>query len=89
MERSSKKMIYLASPYSHISPSVRRERYDEICQVARSLTSKYIVYSPIMHWHPVTVKYGMPTDALSWKSQNEGMLILSNRLVICKLDGWE
>ena len=59
-------MIYLASPYSHPDPAVRKERFHAACQArAELIRAGWIVFSPIVHSHPL-VEHGVPTTWDFW-----------------------
>jgi len=84
-------LAYIASPYSHMDSSVRVQRYWMVCQVTKQLAKEgnYAVYSPIAMWHPIALALGLPTNAIFWKHQNEGILKASKVLIVVKMDGWE
>ncbi|HOD81766.1 MAG TPA: DUF1937 family protein, partial [Phycisphaerae bacterium] len=47
-------MVYLCSPYSHNDPAVRQWRFDAACRAtAAMLKAGLMVFSPIVHSHPV------------------------------------
>jgi Domain of unknown function (DUF1937) len=81
--------IYLASPYSHPDPSVREARYQAALDATAFLTRcKYIVYSPIVHFHSVALKHKLPTDAKYWNFVNDAMIGKALSLYILRLDGY-
>lgn len=81
-------LIYLASPYSHPDRVVRKWRYRMACHgTARLLEAGHLVYSPIVHSHPLT-HYGLPTDWGYWKRLDEAMLQRCDELWVLLLDGW-
>lgn len=84
------KLAYIATPYSHADPQVRQARYEAACDAARFVAEggRYAAYSPIMHWHPIVCKSGMPTDAKFWKEQNFGVMNVADTIIVVKLDGW-
>lgn len=82
-------IAYLASPYSHPSPSVQLSRYRKACQVAANLMRKGIyVYSPIVYGYPLT-RYGVPGDWDFWAEYDEAMLRRCDELIVLMLDGWD
>lgn len=82
-------MIYLASPYSHPDPEIREQRYQEALHaVFYHSGSGLAVYSPIVHWHPVALKYDLPKDAAFWANQNRAMLKKATQLVVLNVEGW-
>ena len=83
------KIIYLASPYSHDDPRVREERYRQACHTTAALMRRgLLVYSPIVHSHPLT-RYGLPTTWDYWRTLDEAMLSRCHELMVLTLDGWE
>lgn len=84
-------LAYLASPYTHKNPDVREQRYQQVCDVVTKLSKQgdYAVYSPIAHWHPIALVHKLPTDAMFWKNQNEGVINASQCVIVVKMDGWE
>lgn len=82
-------LIYLASPYSHSDPAVMQQRFEQVCEAtAGLLRAGYMVYSPIVHSHPLT-KYGLPTDWAYWEQLDTQMIEMCGALVILMLDGWD
>lgn len=81
-------MIYLASPYSHPSQAVRKQRYE----AALHFCENYIlmgqpVFSPIVYGYPMESAIG--TDYVSWKGLNDAMLDAASRFWVLTLPGWE
>jgi len=85
-EEFRESIIYLASPYTHASESVMKERFDIATECAKKIfKAGFNVFSPITHGHPFTT--GKP----EWKGMeavNMGFLSICDRFVIIKLDGW-
>ena len=47
-------LIYLASPYSHPDPAVRKQRFEDVCRCAAKLILQgQVVFCPIAHSHPI------------------------------------
>lgn len=83
-------MIYLASPYSHQSATVMERRFDLVMGAAASLLRNgNIIYSPIIHFHPLSVAHDLPGDFDFWKNINFHMLTKADELWVLMLDGWE
>ena len=81
---------YLASPYSDPDPKVRLWRYEEALNACVHLTRKrYIIYSPIVHFHHAANIHDMPLDAQFWWTHNSTMLSVANTLFILTLPGWK
>jgi len=78
----------MASPYSHSDQSVREQRYIDACKAAANLMARgYIIYSPIVHSHPIA-KWGLPKGWDFWRKHCEAMLVVCGQLAILRLDGW-
>lgn len=90
--------IYLASPYS--SPMDPRwtekqkeiqmgMRYSETVKAAVYLINKgYVVYSPIVSWHPVAKKHELPRDYRFWERMDEAFIRWCDALFVLKLKDW-
>ena len=65
--------IYLASPYTSRKLSVLQARYEEALDALGFLLLEYpeaSVYSPIVHFHYVALKYALPADHNYWDRIN-------------------
>ena len=83
-------MIYIASPYTHPSASMRQQRYLAAQEYnAYLLSQRRIAYSPIAHCHPMAENHGMPTDIDYWRHFNAEMLRKASALHILMLEGWK
>ncbi|MEQ8785112.1 MAG: DUF1937 family protein [Pirellulaceae bacterium] len=81
-------MIYLASPYTHNNPAVRRRRFEQACQATASLLRAGIsTFSPVVHSHPVT-KFGLPSTWEFWSRLDREFLARSDVLAVLTLPGW-
>ena len=81
-------MIYLASPYSDPDPRVREQRFQAACQAtAALLLSGAVVFSPIVHGHPL-VSHGLPTEWTFWAKLDQQFLRRCDEVVVLTLDGW-
>lgn len=81
-------MIYLASPYTHRDPAVMEERFEKVTAVAAQLINRgHIIYSPIMHFHPIAVRHELPRDFAFWKEVNLQILKRCDELWILDLVG--
>jgi hypothetical protein len=82
-------MIYLASPYQHPDPRVRRRRFEAACQAAAKLMLRgEVVFSPIAHSHNIA-RYLPPKGLDFWLNHDLPILRICNRLVVLCLSGWE
>jgi len=66
MNEIKQSLIYLACPYSHDNPEVRRFRHQTVNQVALKLHREgHFVYSPLTHNLPLIAKqYNLPVKIL-------------------------
>ena len=81
---------YLASPYTHKDARVRKQRHEDVARVASVfLLHDEIIYSPVLHFHYIAVKYDLPYDHKFWEKHNIAMLLGAKDLVIAKIKGWE
>lgn len=83
-------MIYLASPYSHASPTVRQERYE----AARDYTAQCIhegqrIFSPIVYAHELAIFHNLPFTADYWEQFNREMILAAGKVRVLKLSGWD
>lgn len=86
----SKKLIYLASPYSHPDSRVREKRYRDVCSVAGDLMKQgYLIFSPIAHSHSIAEMCELPTNWEYWSAHDHAMLSNCEKLIVLKLDGWD
>ena len=82
-------LIYLASPYTHHSPEVVTQRFNDVCLASAKLMNLGIfIYSPIAHTHPVALAGSLPTSWEFWAKYDEMMLKACSELWILTLDGW-
>ena len=85
-----KKLVYLATPYSHENKSVEWQRYEVVTRVAARLMERGIfVYSPITHCHPMTLHAPLPGNWDFWKEFDTIFLEMCQVMVIVKQDGWQ
>lgn len=80
-------MIYLASPYSHPDPLIRKTRFllAEEC-VARNFPKH--IYSPIVHYHELANKFSLDTTFTTWQLINFDMIRRADEFWILDIDGW-
>ena len=83
-------MIYLASPYSHPSPTVRQQRYEQAVEHAVMLVNKRneAVFSPIAHSHPMAL-HGLSGAWEMWAEMDLAVIAICEELVVLQLRGWE
>jgi hypothetical protein len=84
-----KRLIYLASPYTHDDETVRTQRFWQACAVAgRLMREGHKVFSPIAHSHPIALCGGLPTHWEFWKEYDEAVLESCSELWILTLPGY-
>ena len=88
--RMTKKIIYLAVPYTHADPAIRERRFNIVNKVAASLINKGLhIFSPISHSHPIALSGDLPKGIEFWLEFDRCFLEVSQKLIVLKLDGWE
>ncbi|MEN6536334.1 MAG: DUF1937 family protein [Bryobacteraceae bacterium] len=79
----------MASPYTHIDPAVRRQRFESACRAAAALISRgKTVFSPISHSYGICA-CGIPHDWQFWKQHDHRYLEVCDEVVVLMLDGWQ
>lgn len=80
--------VYLASPYSHPMLSVRVARFMEAQKAVVFFFHQDIaIYSPIVHWHNISVNHELPMELEHWKVQNDAMLLSCNVVAFLHIKG--
>lgn len=83
-------MIYLASPYSHPDPVIKKTRFLLVEQCTAALINQgHLVWSPIVHCYEMAKKFTMPDDAEFWKSYNFDFIRRCDAMYLLKIDGWQ
>lgn len=84
------KKIYLISPYSHDDAKIREERYNAAVDATADLIKKgYIVFSPIVHCHPLALKHNLPGDHVYWKEYDRAFIEWADIGYVLRIQGWE
>jgi Domain of unknown function (DUF1937) len=80
-----KPLIYLASPYSHTSASIRQDRYEDALKCTSWLFNNgFWGYSPIVNGHNlINVKHGWE----AWKEFDTEMVTRCNEVWILMIPG--
>lgn len=85
-------IVYLATPYSHPSASVRENRFNIACEVAAWVMSQgHTVFCPIAHSHPIA-EYLAPELLLDhefWMRQDLPLLAKADELWVYPCDADE
>lgn len=83
-------MIYLASPYSDKDVAVMEERFKQAALFAGKLLNEgQIVYSPIVHCHPIACLMELPRDFAFWQKFDTEMIKRATAFWELHLPGWE
>lgn len=86
----TKKIVYLACPYSHPDPDVRERRFHAVNYAAGVLMSEgKLVFSPISHTHPIAVAHDLPRGWDFWHAYDRAFLEISERVLVLMIDGWK
>lgn len=86
----SRKLAYLASPYSHESSRVRQSRYEAVCRVAgRLMREGHLIFSPIAHSHAIAEMCELPGDWEFWQDHDRAILSACEKLIVLQLPGWD
>lgn len=86
----TRKLTYLATPYTHARSHVRHQRFTCVTEVMADLMlSGELVYSPISMTHHAAVAHGLPHDFAFWSEHCRAVLQCCGKLIILKLDGWQ
>lgn len=82
-------VIYLANPYSHEDPEVRRGRARAAARYAGQLMNDgQVVYSPITHCHPIAELIDLPKGWDFWKRFDTEMIRRCDEMIVLCLEGW-
>lgn len=83
-------MIYLATPYTNLTPEEREYYFAISCKVAAILFNEgKHVFAPIIYAHPIAIRHKLPADWHFWKEFDEKMLSVCDELWVLMLPGWE
>jgi nucleoside 2-deoxyribosyltransferase len=88
-KHSSCTIAYLAAPYSHPDPEVKKWRLETVAKIACALFKRGIwVFSPLTHNMTIDVN-GINGTWQQWGEFDLEMLSRCDKLIILKLPGWE
>jgi Domain of unknown function (DUF1937) len=86
-------VVYLACPYTHPDPAVRKARFDAATVIAADLIrAGRIVYSPITMTHPIDMVLAGEAKTLGsdyWVAFDEAFMEMCSEMVVVRLDGWD
>lgn len=82
-------MIYLASPYSHPSSTMRQYRYEEARRALGWLwKNSKPAFSPIVYTHGLATELDLPYLAKDWQEMNDKILSICEEFYILGISGW-
>uniref|UniRef100_A0A6M3KGZ6 DUF1937 domain-containing protein n=1 Tax=viral metagenome TaxID=1070528 RepID=A0A6M3KGZ6_9ZZZZ len=85
-----KKIVYLAIPYSHPDPDIRKMRFELANKMAaKLLEEEFNVLSPISHSHPISLYMENSNDSDYWTKNSLEFLKFCDELIVYCLPGWE
>jgi len=83
------KLYYLASPYSHDNPNMRKERYEAVNDTTIILLNQNVyAFSPITYNHPME-RHSLPTNWEFWMPYDIAFLERCDMVIVLTLDGWK
>lgn len=81
-------LIYLAIPYTHPDPEVRRQRFRIANQVAGRLMSRGdLVFSPISMSVPIAEDAGLSGEWAYWAKFDRALLERCQKVVVVDIEG--
>ena len=82
-------LTYLACPYSHHDPAIRRARFEIACRVAGLLMNRgKTVFSPISHTHPIAIHCNLALGWGAWEKFDTAYLTCSKEMYVLTIKGW-
>lgn len=86
---SKDSLIYIGSPYTHEEASVMEERYQKVLKVTADLLREgFHVISPVVHCHPLALKFTLPPNFDFWKEYNLKILARCDILLVLNMEGY-
>ena len=87
----NKKLVYIASPYSHDDDRVRYENYLKVTKIASKVVSSgSVAISPITYGHIIAEHSEMPTDWNFWSDFCLTLLSRCDTILVCNnMVGWD
>ena len=85
----NRKLYYLASPYSHKYPTVKKQRANDVTESAVKLLHHGIyTFAPISYNEPWE-QYSLPGDWGFWCEFDKVFIEKCDALIVLMLDGWD
>jgi nucleoside 2-deoxyribosyltransferase len=90
---NKRELIYLACPYTHASPVIRLQRFEQATKAAAGLIRQgRIVFSPITMTHPIDIEMAGSENTLGsdfWVAFDEAFMDRCDVFVLLPLAGWQ
>lgn len=87
---AKKSYIYLASPYTSPDKKVQEDRFYQVVKITAAMSAKgEVVFSPIVHSHPLHVIAGLGGDWAFWSAIDYCFIDNCEKIVVAKMDGWD
>ena len=83
----SDKLIYLAGPYSYDPEAAFTLHMAYTAAIMENFN--HLVFSPIVHNHPLAKTHTLPTDYTFWQFYNKGMILKSDEVWVMNVPEWE
>lgn len=85
-----KKLIYLASPYTHKNPDIVERRVAATASVvAHYMLGGFVILSPILHCHHLSKVYDFPGHFQFWMDWDFTLIDHCDEVWVLMLDGWK
>lgn len=83
------RLVYLASPYTHLDEGTVERRYERCVEaVARLSTQGHVVFSPVVHFHVPAKTHGLEGTWEFWERVDKVMIDKSDEVWVLDLPGW-
>lgn len=84
------KKLYLISPYHDDNLGVMELRYQHAITAAGQLIAKnYLVFSPIVHCHPIAKEFNLPRDRSFWDEYDDSFIEWADIGYVLCITGWD
>ena len=85
-----KRLVYLATPYSHPEREIREWRFRRVNAVAARLMREGVhIYSPISHTHPIAEAGDLPKGWDYWEQYDRTILACCSKVIVFRQEGWQ
>lgn len=91
-DEMSKKLLYLACPYTHPDMAVRIARFEASARAAAYLIHQgHFVYSPITMTHPIDLVMATDNETMGsdyWVNFDKAFMDVCSEMIILAIPGW-